>query len=279
MHAASRPPPSPRFGVHCCRITGYGMRWPDGVVLSWGGLRGAVGLVLALSVRNDPGQRRTRALRRAAGGAQPRPPCLLVPCPCVAALGSQEYRDLAFFLMALQAILTCFVQGSTMQPLLRVLGFLDLSPVEKVARPRCRTAIASAWPAPAMQRAPRTCSPRPPVPARLPGACPLLPAGCVPRGCRRGGALRRAGGGCAARQYKGRPLAGEPPAARRPTCHRQHWARGAPSAPPLLRILACASRTLPRPPARASLCHAGAAGAARLGARGCRHCAGHSGHG
>lgn len=57
------------------------MRWRDGLVLAWGGLRGAVGLVLALSVRND------------------------------AALGSQEYRDLAFFLMALQAR-ACLAAGA-----------------------------------------------------------------------------------------------------------------------------------------------------------------------
>lgn len=33
---------------------GYGMTWQDGLVLTWSGLRGAVGLTLALLVWEDP---------------------------------------------------------------------------------------------------------------------------------------------------------------------------------------------------------------------------------
>ena len=32
------------------RHTGYGLTWKDGIVMTWGGLRGAVGLMLALQV-------------------------------------------------------------------------------------------------------------------------------------------------------------------------------------------------------------------------------------
>lgn len=32
------------------RHTGYGMTWREGTVMTWGGLRGAVGLALALQV-------------------------------------------------------------------------------------------------------------------------------------------------------------------------------------------------------------------------------------
>ena len=33
--------------------TGYGLSWQNGVVIMWGGLRGAVGLALALQVAID----------------------------------------------------------------------------------------------------------------------------------------------------------------------------------------------------------------------------------
>ena len=32
------------------RQTGYGLSWQEGIVMTWGGLRGAVGLMLALQV-------------------------------------------------------------------------------------------------------------------------------------------------------------------------------------------------------------------------------------
>lgn len=32
------------------RHTGYGLSWQEGMVMTWGGLRGAVGLALALQV-------------------------------------------------------------------------------------------------------------------------------------------------------------------------------------------------------------------------------------
>jgi len=35
------------------RHTGYGMSWQEGVVMTWGGLRGAVSLALALQVAHQ----------------------------------------------------------------------------------------------------------------------------------------------------------------------------------------------------------------------------------
>lgn len=40
-----------------CLLSPPGMNWRDAVVMTWAGLRGAVGLVLALSVRNSDGAR------------------------------------------------------------------------------------------------------------------------------------------------------------------------------------------------------------------------------
>ena len=42
-------------------------------------------------------------------------------------MGSQEFRERLFFFVGLQALLTVVLQGTTMQPLLRVLGYLDLT--------------------------------------------------------------------------------------------------------------------------------------------------------
>lgn len=34
--------------------TGYGLNWKEGIVLSWGGLRGAIGLALSLTLASNP---------------------------------------------------------------------------------------------------------------------------------------------------------------------------------------------------------------------------------
>ena len=34
---------------------GYGLKWQSGAVMTWGGLRGAVGLLMALNVAQNPG--------------------------------------------------------------------------------------------------------------------------------------------------------------------------------------------------------------------------------
>ncbi|PRW60756.1 sodium hydrogen exchanger isoform A [Chlorella sorokiniana] len=90
---------------------GYGMNWRDAIIVTWAGLRGAVGLVLALSVRNSED------------------------------LGSQEFRERLFFFVSLQALLTVVLQGTTMQPLLRVLGFLDLSGAERAVQRAAAQAV------------------------------------------------------------------------------------------------------------------------------------------
>lgn len=84
------------------RAIGYGLGGRDAVVLTWGGLRGAVGLALALVVAQDP----------------------RVP----AALGDQ-----VLFLTAGIVVLTLLVNGSTMRPLIAWLGMDRLSPAKRAA--------------------------------------------------------------------------------------------------------------------------------------------------
>ncbi|KAI7844005.1 hypothetical protein COHA_002542 [Chlorella ohadii] len=94
-----------------CSRLGYGMNWRDALVMTWAGLRGAVGLVLALSVRNSDD------------------------------MGSLEFRERLFFFVGLQALLTVVLQGSTMRPLLRVLGYLDLSGAERAVQRAAAQAV------------------------------------------------------------------------------------------------------------------------------------------
>ena len=71
---------------------GYGISMREAVVLSWSGLRGAVGLALSLFVLLDP------------------------------LIANQQFRVLSFFFMGAITLLTLLVQGCTMTPLLRALG-------------------------------------------------------------------------------------------------------------------------------------------------------------
>lgn len=71
---------------------GYGLKWREGVVLVWAGLRGAVGLSLSLFVLLDN------------------------------SIEDLRYRTLSFFFMGMMAGVTLVVQGSTTGLLLRVLG-------------------------------------------------------------------------------------------------------------------------------------------------------------
>lgn len=56
-------------------------------------------------------------------------------------MGSQEFRERLFFFVGLQALLTVFLQGTAMQPLLRVLGYLDLSAAERAVRQLAAQAV------------------------------------------------------------------------------------------------------------------------------------------
>jgi len=74
----------------------YGLIWRDCVVLSWAGLRGAVGLTLALTVYQSPD------------------------------VQTHEYRNLVFFHVACMAVATLIIQGSTTTILLKWLGYMHL---------------------------------------------------------------------------------------------------------------------------------------------------------
>ncbi len=76
------------------KISGYGLQWSEMGVLTWGGLRGAVGLVLALLVEEDETL-------------------------------DDKLRARFLFLTAGIAALTLLVNGTTTGPLLRVLGLVQ----------------------------------------------------------------------------------------------------------------------------------------------------------
>ncbi|KAL5006670.1 hypothetical protein ScPMuIL_015476 [Solemya velum] len=84
------------------RHTGYGMTWRDGIVMTWGGLRGAVGLALALKVaHHDEIDQEKVGLR------------VLI-----------HVSGIVF--------LTLLINASTILGLLKVLGMSDISPAKKV---------------------------------------------------------------------------------------------------------------------------------------------------
>jgi NhaP-type Na+/H+ or K+/H+ antiporter len=85
------------------RLGQYGISWKDGIVLSWSGLRGAVGLTLALIIYYSDDVLDT------------------------------EYRERFFFFMSFIAFITLVIQGSTTSVLLKWLGYLDLTPAMKSA--------------------------------------------------------------------------------------------------------------------------------------------------
>ena len=78
----------------------YGIQAKDMIMLSWAGLRGAVGLTLALIVYNSPDI-------------------------------NPQFRILVFFHVAMMAVLTLIIQGSTTGMLLSQLGYTDLTPTKK----------------------------------------------------------------------------------------------------------------------------------------------------
>lgn len=66
----------------------------------------------------------------------------LAPCAAPhAALGSGPYRERAFFLVGMQALLTVLVQGSVTTPLLRALGYLDLGPAQRAVYREAAAAV------------------------------------------------------------------------------------------------------------------------------------------
>jgi len=85
------------------RLGQYGINWKDGIVLSWSGLRGAVGLTLALIIYYSDDVLDT------------------------------EYRERFFFFMSFIAFISLVIQGSTTSMLLKVLGYLNLTPAMKSA--------------------------------------------------------------------------------------------------------------------------------------------------
>jgi NhaP-type Na+/H+ or K+/H+ antiporter len=82
---------------------GYGITWKDGILLSWAGLRGLLGLILSLAVFTGE------------------------------EFGPLNYRVLVFFHMGLQAWMTLLIQGSSFQYVLKYLGYMDLKPTEHEA--------------------------------------------------------------------------------------------------------------------------------------------------
>lgn len=93
------------------RIGHYGIDWKDAVVLTWAGLRGAVGLTLALIVYSSPN------------------------------LLDAEYRERFFFFLSFAAFFTLFIQGSTTSILLRLLGYMKLPDAKKNTMLRAAAAV------------------------------------------------------------------------------------------------------------------------------------------
>jgi hypothetical protein len=86
------------------RLGQYGLDWKDCLVLSWAGLRGAVGLTLALIVYYSDN------------------------------VLDQSYREHFLFFVGFIAFLTLTLQGSTTSILLKYLGFLKMTPAMKSAQ-------------------------------------------------------------------------------------------------------------------------------------------------
>ncbi|XP_071100546.1 sperm-specific sodium:proton exchanger-like [Haliotis cracherodii] len=82
---------------------GYGMTWQDGLVLTWSGLRGAIGLTLALLVWEDP------------------------------RLNQDTVRHKVLIHVAGVVFLTLLINATTIHPLLRLLGMSDVSAAKRMA--------------------------------------------------------------------------------------------------------------------------------------------------
>ena len=107
------------FGViPMFRRSQYGYTWRDALVITWGGLRGAVGLALAVAVSTD---------------------MLIVDCkdvegtPDAACIeGGRRIKDVCMLHTCLVVLLTLVINASTSGPMLRKLGLTALPP-EKVS--------------------------------------------------------------------------------------------------------------------------------------------------
>uniref|UniRef100_A0A7S3GFN4 Cyclic nucleotide-binding domain-containing protein n=1 Tax=Palpitomonas bilix TaxID=652834 RepID=A0A7S3GFN4_9EUKA len=87
------------------RRTGYGLDWQGAVVLTWGGLRGAVGLILALIVLNDP---------------------------CI----DGRVRQNTLFVVAGIVVLTLIVNGSTTESIMSKMKMNAISPAQRLIESR-----------------------------------------------------------------------------------------------------------------------------------------------
>ena len=83
------------------RFGQYPLKLKDMIILSWAGLRGAVGLTLSLIVYNSTD------------------------------LLDEQFRILCFFFVAMMAVLTLLIQGTSTNMLLKLLGYTKLTPTEK----------------------------------------------------------------------------------------------------------------------------------------------------
>eukprot|EP00889_Picochlorum_renovo_P008860 jgi/Picre1/35890/NNA_003348.t1 len=79
----------------------YGLKFKDMAILSWAGLRGAVGLTLALTVYNSVD------------------------------VIDEQFRILCFFFVGIVAVLTLLIQGTSTGMLLNALGYTKLTPTKK----------------------------------------------------------------------------------------------------------------------------------------------------
>ncbi|KAL4516515.1 hypothetical protein Ndes2526A_g05070 [Nannochloris sp. 'desiccata'] len=85
------------------RLGQYGINWKDGIVLSWSGLRGAVGLTLALIIYYSDN------------------------------VLDIQYREHFFFFVSFVAFISLVIQGSTTALLLKALGYVELTPAMRSA--------------------------------------------------------------------------------------------------------------------------------------------------
>ena len=100
---------------------GYGLSWQSALVIVWGGLRGAVGLSLALIIYQDPllGSGVTRNVTVTAPDGSD-----MVVQKVVGEKFLIHTASLVFF--------TLFINGTTTAPLLRILGMSDISSAAKM---------------------------------------------------------------------------------------------------------------------------------------------------
>jgi hypothetical protein len=139
----------------------FGANWRDGIMLSWAGLRGAVGLTLSLIVYNSDGKgvhsygdtygiktsravvamSLSKSILRGLYNSRVSTSQFLILPTYPADIEDAEYRHLQFFFVACAAVLTLLLQGSTTSMLLRALRYLDLPPAKRAAMQRCAEAV------------------------------------------------------------------------------------------------------------------------------------------